>query len=154
MNAIPSPITFAQSESMDAFFATRENVFVIGDKNYPIELVRPLAQINIGTTGKPMLTAFTAKSIPDTFYPFMNTVSGATDFSWNISETTAEKFSVEGEEYNYLGMGYVFAPSTATPYSVELTLTDAGISQTVNFPQVQMEANCKSNIVGKFTNEF
>ena len=151
MNPLPSPITFSEAEAMDAFFATMEDITITGDCSYPVELVRPLAQINVGTTETPMQAVFKANDVPDTFYPFTNTVSGAAEFTWNFSETTAETFSADGTEYNYLAMGYVFAPTTATKISAELTLKDGNASKTVEFLQVEIEANQRSNIAGNFT---
>lgn len=151
MNALPNPITFTQAEAADAFFATMGDITITGDCSYPVELVRPLAQINVGTIGTPMQASFTAKDVPDTFHPFTNTVSGVTDYTWNFSETTTETFSADGTEYNYLAMVYVFAPTTATNISAGLTLTDGGTSKTVEFPQVEIEANQRSNIAGNFT---
>lgn len=151
MNPLPSSITFSEAEAMDAFFATMEDITITGDCSYPVELVRPLAQINVGTTGTPMQAVFKANDVPDTFYPFTNTVSGAAEFTWNFSETTTETFSADGTEYNYLAMGYVFAPTTATKISAELTLKDGNANKTVEFPQVEIEANQRSNIAGNFT---
>ena len=156
MNALPDPITFAQAEAADAFFATMEDITITGDCSYPVELVRPLAQINVGTTGTPMQATFTANGAPNIFHPFTNTVSGATNYTcytWNFSETTTETFSADGTKYNYLAMGYLFAPTTATIISARLTLTDGGTSQTVGFPQVEIEANQRSNIAGNFTQQ-
>ena len=151
MNTLPNnTITFSQVEAADAFFAT-EDITITGDCSYPVELVRPLAQINVGTTGTPMQAVFKANDVPDTFYPFTNTVSGASDYTWNFSETTTETFSADGTEYNYLAMGYVFAPTTATKISAELTLKDGNANKTVEFPQVEIEANQRSNIAGNFT---
>ena len=48
-------------------------------------------------------------------------------------------------------MGYVFAPTTATKISAELTLKDGNANKTVEFPQVEIEANQRSNIAGNFT---
>ena len=151
MNTLPNPITFSEAEAADAFFATMEDITITGDCSYPVELVRPLAQINVGTTGTPMQATFTASGAPKTFHPFTNTVSGAAEFTWNINETTTETFSADGTEYNYLAMGYVFAPTTATNISAELTLTNGDTSKTVEFPQVEIEANQRSNIAGNFT---
>ena len=151
MNTLPNPITFSEAEASDAFFATMENITITGDCSYPVELVRPLAQINVGTTGTPMQATFTASGAPNTFYPFTNTVNGAAEFTWNINETTTETFSADGTEYNYLAMGYVFAPTTATNISAKLTLTDGNNSKTVEFPQVAIESNQRSNIAGNFT---
>ena len=151
MNALPNPITFTQAEAADAFFATMGDITITGDCSYPVELVRPLAQINVGTIGTPMQSTFTASGAPKTFHPFTNTVSGAAEFTWNINETTTETFSADGTEYNYLAMGYVFAPTTATNISAKLTLTDGNNSKMVEFPQVEIEANQRSNIAGNFT---
>ena len=151
MNGLPDPITFAQAEAADAFFATMEDITITGDCSYLVELVRPLAQINVGTTGTPMQATFTANGAPKTFHPFTNTVSGTTDYTWNFNETTTETFSADGTEYNYLAMGYVFAPTTATKISAELTLTEGDNSKTVVFQQVEIKANNRSNIAGNFT---
>jgi len=153
MNTLPNPITFSEAEASDAFFATEEDITITGSNSYPIELVRPLAQINVGTTGTPMQASFTAKSAPDTFHPFTNTVSGTVDFTWNFSDTTTETFSADGTEYSYLAMGYVFAPTAAMQIAAELTLTDGENSKTVEFPKVEIEANQRSNIAGGFTAE-
>ena len=154
MNPISESITLNQAEAMDAFFAVQEHVTLVRDKNYPIEMVRPLAQINVGTSGTPMQASFTAKSAPDTFYPFTNEVSGTTtNFTWQFSETTAEQFPAGGKDYTYLAMGYVFAPVTATTIAAELTLTEAGKSVTLDFPQVEIAANKRSNIAGRFSKE-
>lgn len=151
MKALPNPMTFSQAEAADAFFAIREDVAITENRSYNIELVRPLAQINIGTTGTTVQAGFTAETAPDTFHPFTKTVSGEAYFTWNFSETSTEIFSVEGNEYNYLVMGYVFAPETASEISAELVLSDGEVSKTVEFPHVKIEANQRTNIAGNIT---
>ena len=153
MNALPNPITFTQAEAADAFFATMGDITITGDCSYPVELVRPLVQINVGTIGTPMQASFTAKDVPDTFHPFTNTVSGSAEFTWDFSDTTTETFSADGTAYNYLALGYLFAPTTAIQIAAELTLTDGENSKTVAFPKVEIEANQRSNIAGGFTAE-
>lgn len=153
MNPISEPITLNQAEAMDAFFAVQEHVTLVRNKNYPIEMVRPLAQINVGTSGTPMHASFTAKAAPNTFRPFKNRVSGSADFTWEFSEITAEQFPAGGKDYTYLAMGYVFAPVTATTIAAELTLTEAGKSVTLEFPQVEIAANKRSNIAGRLSKE-
>lgn len=151
MNTLPNPITFSEAEASDAFFATEEDITITGSNSYPIELVRPLAQINVGTTAAQMQATFKAKSVPNTFYPFTNTVSGAADYTWKFNETTAETFTTEYKQYKYLALGYVFAPTVATNISAELTLTDGINNKTLEFPQIQIEANQRTNIAGNFT---
>ena len=151
MNTLTAPITFDQAEAADAFFAVMEKITVMGDRNYPVKLHRPLAQINVGTRGNTMMGSFTAKSAPDTFHPFTNTVSGSTNYTWCFSETTSETFLVDGNTYNYLTMCYVFAPITPITIPAILTLIDGETNVAIDFPEVEIEANNRSNIVGKFT---
>lgn len=151
MVELPDEVTFAQAESMDAFFATEKGMMVMGDRNCLVELVRPLAQINVGTSEAVVRTSFTVKGAPDTFYPFTGIVSGETDYTWNFNETTSEVFSADGADYSYLSLSYVFAPAAAIDISVELTLTDEVTSRTVTIPKVEIEANKRTNIAGRIT---
>lgn len=151
MNALPEPVSFGQAEAMDAFFAVEQKVTVTGNCSYKVELVRPLAQINVGSTGAALQASFTTKGVAEVFHPFENSVSGSADFTWNFGETTTETFEVDGEKYNYLAMGYVFAPNEATKIAAELTVTGEGGAQTWKFPQVEVEANNRCNIAGNFT---
>lgn len=62
--------------------------------------------------------------------------------------------AADGTAYNYLAMGYLFAPTTAMQIVAELTLTDdEQTSKTVEFPKVEIESNKRSNIAGRFTAE-
>lgn len=143
--------TLEEAEAADAFFAVVKDVVITGNSSRSVELVRPLAQINVGTTGKAVAATFTVKGVPDTFHPFTNTVSGATNYTWNYTEATTEKFTVNGVEYNYLAMGYLFAPAEGMQVEAELSLTDNG--QAITFPQVELQANRRSNIIGRFTDQ-
>lgn len=155
MNVQEQPVTFGQAEATDAFFAVVKDVVITGNSSRSVELVRPLAQINVGTTGKTVAATFTVKGVPDTFHPFTNTVSGATSYTWNFTETTTgttgETFTVDGVEYSYLAMGYLFAPAEGMRVEAELSLTDNG--QVTTFPQVALQANRRSNIIGRFTDQ-
>lgn len=158
MNPLPDNHTLQlqKAESADAFFAAREGITIMGSGSYPVELVRPLAQMNIGTTGKVVQTILKAKCVPDTFHPFTNTVSGAVDYTWNFNQAqqaTKETFTADGTLYNYLAMVYLFAPITQKNIAVELTLTDGTDSHTVQLDQTPIEANKKTNIAGKLTQD-
>lgn len=156
MNAQGQPATFKKAEAADAFFAVVKDVAITGNSSRSVELVRPLAQINVGTTGKAVAATFTVKGVPDTFHPFTNTVSGETNYTWDFTgttedftEATTEKFTVDGVEYNYLAMGYLFAPVEGMQVEAELSLMDNG--QVIKLPQVELQANRRSNIIGRFT---
>lgn len=153
MKELPKSISFTQAESMDVFFAAQTDLVVNGNHSCTIELVRPLAQINVGTTETPQQASFTVKDVPHTFHPLTNTVSGTTNYTWNFSETTTETFYADSKQYNYLAIGYLFASPTPAKVISELTLTDGETSKTVQFNKVKVEANCRSNIVGRITLE-
>ncbi|MBR4088538.1 MAG: hypothetical protein IKK19_04460 [Bacteroidales bacterium] len=158
MNPLPDnhSLQLQQAESADAFFAVKEGVTIMGSGSYPVELERPLAQVNVGTTGKVVQATLKAKGVPDTFYPFTNSVSGAADRTWNFNlsqQATKETFTADGTQYNYLAMGYLFAPTTQKNIAVELTLTDGSNSNTVQLDQTPIEVNKKTNIAGKLTQD-
>ncbi len=148
--------TFAQAENSDAFFATVKNLTVTENDIKKVTLVRPLAQINVGTSGTATAATFTVKNTADTFHPFTETVSGDADFTWTFAETTTETFPVKMDEtlytYNYLALGYLFAPlgkAEAMQKACRLILTDT--DETKEFPAVELHARHRSNIVGSFT---
>lgn len=153
MNQIPEVVTYSQIEGMDAFYATLKDITITSNKSYSVKLTRPLAQINVGTTGIPMQASLTVKGVCDSFHPFTNSVSGSSDYTWNIEQTTTEKLSVEGVEYNYLAMGYLFAPVASNRIAAELTLSDGEKSKNVELTNIIIQANQRSNIVGNFTVE-
>lgn len=151
-------IGFTQAENADAFFATVKDFAVTESKTVPVELVRPLAQINVGTSGTATNATFDVYETADTFYPFTETVSGEANFTWTFAEPTTETFSVKMNEtqytYNYLALGYLFAPigeeteAAKKTCQLELTETDKEIPP---FQDVELHANRRSNIVGSFT---
>lgn len=151
MKAQEQPATLEEAEAVDAFFAVVKDVAITGNSSRSVELVRPLAQINVGTTGKAVAATFTVKGVPDTFHPFTNTVSGETNYTWDFTEAATEKFTVDGVEYNYLAMGYLFAPAEGMWVEAELSLMDNG--QVIKLPQVALQANRRSNIIGGFTDQ-
>ncbi len=151
-------IGFAEAENADAFFATVKNFTVTGNTIKEVELTRPLAQINVGTSGTAVKASFTVENAADTFYPFTETIGGEENFTWTFAEPTTETFSVEINKkeltYNYLALGYLFAPLGDKTEAVkktcllELTGTDKVIPP---FQDVELHANRRSNIVGSFT---
>lgn len=166
----PVPTTFKEMEKADAFFAifpkddeeTGENRgYMVASENAEIptiELHRPLAQINVGTSGGATAATFTVYETADTFHPFTETVSGEADFTWTFAEPTTETFSVEINKtqytYNYLALGYLFAPlgkeTEAVKKTCQLELTKME-KEIPPFQDVELHADYRSNIVGSFT---
>lgn len=150
MSVQEQPVTFGQAEAADAFFAVVKDIVITGSSSNRVELVRPLAQINVGTTGTAVAATFTTKGVPDTFHPFTNTVSGEINYTWDFTNSITENFTVNGVKYNYLAMGYLFAPAEGMQVKAELSL---GNGQAITFPQVELQANRRSNIIGRFTDQ-
>ncbi len=150
-------IGFTQAENADAFFATVKDFAVTGSKTVPVELIRPLAQINVGTSGTATATKLTVYGTADTFHPFTETLSGEANLTWSFTDNTTERFSVWIDEkeytYNYLALGYLFAPlgkdTEAVKKACLLNLTDT--KKDIPFQDVELHANRRSNIVGSFT---
>lgn len=150
MKAQEQPATLEKAEAADAFFAVVKDIVITGNSSRSVELVRPLAQINVGTTGTAVAATFTTKGVPDTFHPFTNTVSGEINYTWDFTNSITENFTVNGVKYNYLAMGYLFAPAEGMQVKAELSL---GNGQAITFPQVELQANRRSNIIGRFTDQ-
>lgn len=141
-------LTFEQSESIDAFCAVKEGVTITTTNNYDIVMKRPLAQVNVGTTAGAVPASLTIKSAPVTYLPFEKQVAGADDLTWTFTETSTETFSSSGQTYNYLSMGYVFAPNEEIKLNAEITLIGEHESRTIEVPNLVIEANNRSCIVG------
>ncbi len=156
MKTTDKAMTFEKADAMDAFYAVVR--YTAGNTPEPISLKRPLAQINVGTSGTATATKFTVYETADTFHPFTETVSGKTNFTWTFAEPTTETFSVWIDKkeytYNYLALGYLFAPlgekteAAKKTCLLELTGTDKEIPP---FQDVELHADYRSNIVGSFT---
>lgn len=145
------PVTFEERQKGDAFFATVENFNVGVSPLQTVKLTRPVAQINVGTSATPLPVTFATSRVPNIFYPFSNTTDGAVDVSWSFTKISTESFVVEGTTYNYLALGYLFAPANGGE-KIEATLNwtavDGTMEQSRTFTDVTIEANKRTNIVG------
>lgn len=158
-NDVTIPVTLGEVEKMDAFYATIRHFTATGHTTQRVELVRPLAQVNVGRRDKGAKATFTVKDAPGIFHPFAETnaerLTDGADFTWTFNAIQTEKFTVDGNEYTYLAMGYVFAPtSEVMKKDCALVLTDENgqTSYEGEFPKVVLHAKHRSNILGDFTN--
>ena len=147
---------FETVEKMDAFYATTTIDTKSTPSTHSIELIRPLAQVNVGTCGNSATKAtFTITDAPTSFHPFTQEVSGPKDltFTYNGVATT-EKLLVEDVEYNYLAIGYLFAPFEGGALACKINLKESEGSETIKhtFTEVNFQSNKRTNIVGKLTN--
>lgn len=141
--------SFDEAEKMDAFYAVMKNVSISGSTSISVELVRPLCQINVGTTASSVGTAEFIINAPTTFNPLTGAVGGEDDLTFSGPGTGTGTFEVDNNSYNRLILGYVFAPTQSpTDYSGELTINGKTYSF---YDSIQLKANTKTNIVGGFT---
>lgn len=146
--------SWEEAEQADAFYGIQKNFMANNyNRNTRISMSRPLAQINIGITGNPVPASFRVPQLCNTFYPLDETVYGeATTYSWSFETPTEETFEVENTTYQYLGVGYVFAPIDE-PMEASLKLINEETEVTMEFPTIKLQANHKCNIAGSFSKE-
>ena len=126
-----------------------------------IELTRPVAQINLGTT-EASLTAFdtrvgldgssmTVSGLSNTFN-VAKQIPGAALTSTTVYDekaVPAEPLKVNTTNYVYVGMNYVgFAPEVGTPVTVSYVIntTEGDIANTIE--NVPVKPNYRTNIIG------
>lgn len=145
---------FTTVEQMDAFYATATIDTSTKPTIHSVDLVRPLAQVNVGTTIKEVSNAkakFTISNASTIFHPFDGDVSkdDKKEMIFEFLVTNDKELEVEDIKYNYLVMGYFFASPKGELLDCELTLEGASKN---TFSDVSFQANKRTNIVGTFTN--
>lgn len=152
----------SNDENFDAFYAVKK-MTVTGPVSETVKLTRPFAQINIATAGQisagtatkdidftGAASAVTVKGIPTVFSPLAATdvFTGNTDVTFAKAEAPAGNITVNGKDYKYLAVNYVFAPVDGTVYDVNATLTIEGKDVSLTVPTVPAKQNWRTNIVG------
>lgn len=159
----------ANDESRAAFFK-RHDFNTSTQQNYDVTLVRPFAQINLGTTLASLSpvqegqtqgytinvqkSQMVVKGIASSF----SLVTGegkneAVDFTFTSTATPAkadpvEKLFVNDVEYHYVGMNYLVIPieDKTVTVSYEITTDKGNITNTIN--NVPVKENYRTNIIG------
>ena len=151
----------SNDENFDAFYAVK-NITVSGPAPETVELKRPFAQINIGSTGTiqtgtasreisfvEATSTVTVKGIPTVFSPLK-----AEPFGTKKNITFAEAGIPEGnitvneKPYKQLAVNYVFAPADGTVYDINAAVKVEGKTVNVTVPSAPAKQNWKTNIVG------
>lgn len=154
---------FSNDENFDAFYAVK-NITVSGPISETVELKRPFAQINIGSTGTiktgeasrtidftGATSEVTVKGIPTVFSPL---ATGTAQFGTkkNITFKEAEipggEITVNEKTYKQLAVNYVFAPADGTVYDINAAVKVEGKTVNVTVPSAPAKQNWKTNIVG------
>ena len=126
-----------------------------------VQLTRPVAQINLGTT-KASLKAFdtpitissssmTVAGLSNTFYVAKQAASDAFTSTtvYNEQNVLADSLEVNGTKYVNAGMNYVgFASTVGTPVTVSYVIntTEGDIANTIE--NVPVKPNYRTNIIG------
>ena len=152
----------ANDESRDAFYAIR-TLTVTGAATETVQLHRPFAQVNFGTSDfeaaaaagvAPVKSVFTTTEAATSFLPFEGKGEGSESVTFAAEAIPTEKLiTKDGTEYTYLAMNY-FIPSgdiTSSKVSTLVTATfiDAkGQEVPVRVPSAKVQANWRTNIIG------
>ena len=147
-------------ENRDAFYCVKE-INVQGAQTETIELKRPFAQLNIGTSDyaasasagfTPTQSAVTVKGV----YTTLNfNAEGPDGIATNATDATFaaanikkdETFPVSGNEY--LAMTYVLVDGDKENFDIEFTYANDKSSKTRTVGSVPMQRNYRTNIYGK-----
>lgn len=156
MNTTAIVADFDTVEKMDVFYATCKELSITGPSIYTIELIRPLAQINIGTSKQPAINSeFKIIDAPTSFNPFTQEASGAENTTFTFNSIPNKTFTVEGVDYKYLAIGYIFASNHTKTFECELKLKESAETKPLKYiiPAVRLEANKRTNIIGSLTGD-
>ena len=155
----------ANDEARDAF--CKLHTFTVPDAatfNETVYLTRPFAQINFGASdfaqitelGLAMESTVAISGLADTFDILNGVISGSASTSLDLNTVPAqfdpaESLTVGGNDYAYVSMNYILAPSEAKELAnVSATFAYNGEDVQVDVPNVPFQRNYRTNIVGSF----
>lgn len=147
----------SNNENYDAFYAYVEPFTVTGTKTSSVELKRPFAQLNIGTTTTDLAgvktyynAEFANSSIVVTAPTAMNLTSGNVSGEKELSYAAAAFISSEKmkETYEYLSMNYLLVSGDKSLMDVDFSITDGTKTISKTFENIPVQRNYKTNIYG------
>ena len=149
----------SNDESRDAFFG-KATVTVKGAVSENIVLKRPFAQLNIGTndmaeaqtsglnTGA-LQSSVKVSGIFSSMNLMTGEVDGSTDVTFGSNAIPKEKFTVEGNEYDYLALNYLLVSDQKGLVNCEFSYTTDGATiDTKTIDNVPVQRNYRTNIFG------
>ncbi len=150
----------ANDESRDAFYAVK-TLKVTGPATEPVQLHRPFAQVNFGTSDSaaatdagvtPTASLFTATDAASSFDVFAGEGTDPVRISFTEATLPAERLTLkDGTSYTYLAMNYFIPAGKLNETHVSnLSATFKGASDDVviSVPSAKVQANYRTNIVG------
>ena len=148
----------SNEEARDAFFGNA-TVAVKGAMSENIILKRPFAQLNIGTndmeeaqtsglnTGA-LKSSVKVSGIFNSMNLITGMVDGSTDVTFGLNDIPDEKFTVEGNEYDYLALNYLLVSDQKGLVNCEFTYSDGATTETRTIDNVPVQRNYRTNIFG------
>ena len=150
----------ANDEKRDAFYAVK-TLKVTGPATEPVQLHRPFAQVNFGTSDSaaattagvtPIASLFTATDAASSFDVFAGEGTDPVRISFTEAALPAEQLTLkDGTSYTYLAMNYFIPTGKLSETHVSnLSATFKGASDDVviSVPSAKVQANYRTNIVG------
>ena len=150
----------ANDEKRDAFYAVK-TLKVTGPATEPVQLHRPFAQVNFGTSDSaaatvagvtPTASLFTATDAASSFDVFVGEGTDPVRISFTEATLPAEQLTLkDGTSYTYLAMNYFIpAGKLSETHVSNLSATFKGASDDVviSVPSAKVQANYRTNIVG------
>lgn len=142
---------FSGAERMDAFCKVMQDVEVTSSADIAVILERPLAQLNISSSGElsgdASSTALTLK-VPKYYQPLTGKTGGDITLKAAYTLPCDDKLVTENGSYEYMAMAYVFAESQPSPISgtIEIRYED-DTEKKLEIAGVELSSNRRTNMI-------
>lgn len=149
----------SNDESRDAFFGSVTGMKVTGAMSQDVTLVRPFAQVNVGTDdleeavagglqSAALATSMSATNVPTTLNLLNGTTTGSTSVDFASHAVPTESLVVLGRTYTYLAMNYLLMGADKTTTNIAFAFTDGATTGNLTFSNVPVQRNYRTNIIG------
>lgn len=154
----------SSDERRDAFYAVVRNLAVDtdGPVNRSVALIRPFAQLNVGTEESDMAAAvadglqagalqtWMEIASVDRCLDFMDgTTSGPTTAVFGAQAVPTDILAVGNKTYVYLSVNYLLVGSDSATVDCAFGFSDGAISGSRSFSSVPVQRNYRTNVVGE-----
>ena len=149
----------SNDENRDAFFGSVTGMKVTGAMSQDVTLVRPFAQVNVGTDdleeavagglqSAALATSMSATNVPTTLNLLNGTTTGSTSVDFASHAVPTESLVVSGRTYTYLAMNYLLMGADKTTTNIAFAFTDGATTGNLTFSNVPVQRNYRTNIIG------
>ena len=142
---------FSEAEQMDAFCKVMQDVEVTSSADIAVILERPLAQLNISSSGElsgdARSTALTLEDIPEYYQPLTGKTDGYITLEAAYTLPCDDKLVTENGSYEYMAMAYVFAESQPSPISGTIKICYDDGTEELEIAGVELSSNRRTNMI-------